>query len=355
MKNYINSFDTFDDIETALGNEELNAPYVAYAEGEDKVYMGKEYTDYLTCWFDVTSTTNPTKIAHSNVTKISVDDGEFFDWTDTGYTFETTGIHKVKYQNTNAFYSCQELIKARIPAGLNPNFEQCINLKTVIFEYGNNEILTGPYSWKTSKLDTIYCYTLPYYYPARSDISSLPTGGTIHIPEGFKRIYEPFVESYIPTWKIIDDLPYNGIGSAGQILVNTAGYVRVCGEGTSSTIHFAKINGEWTELLGGQYVFANSGVFDVEYDNKDISTYGLSNVPLINYKVVDSRVRIKLNGINTLEYLIIDDGTVRNLVEYEVRGNYPIYVPDNLLEDYLNSHILISLKNRFKPLSEFPA
>ena len=149
MKNYINTFNTFDDIDDALSTSQLNAPYVAYAEGEDKVYMGTSFNGWTgwTGFYNIQDTSQATKIANTNPTEISVDNGDWVAYTNQSYTFETTGLHKVGFMfntNTPSFQNCTSLTKMRIPDGVTSigsnAFDNCSSLTGITIPDGVTSI-----------------------------------------------------------------------------------------------------------------------------------------------------------------------------------------------------------------------
>ena len=102
-------------------------PNVSYCEDNNEVHYNPWVDPKLVCKYNVTSISSPTQLRtnyESNVFKSMEIDGVQLDNLVTEYTFDSTGVHTVKYElydetklgnNAPAFYGIASLISVSIP------------------------------------------------------------------------------------------------------------------------------------------------------------------------------------------------------------------------------------------------
>ena len=106
---------------------EMLKPNVSYCEDNNEVHYNPWVDPKLVCKYNVTSISSPTQLRtnyESNVFKSMEIDGVQLDNLVTEYTFDSTGVHTVKYElydetklgnNAPAFYGIASLISVSIP------------------------------------------------------------------------------------------------------------------------------------------------------------------------------------------------------------------------------------------------
>ena len=78
MKNYINSFDTDADVQSAVDNKELSKPYVAYIKDTDTVDFDTKDIDYASMYFTIEALEDGELKVNSGGLSYSINGG---DWT----------------------------------------------------------------------------------------------------------------------------------------------------------------------------------------------------------------------------------------------------------------------------------
>ncbi len=161
MAQYLKLFKTEADYEAVVGTE--NEPEVAHII-DDVVIKEKRPETRLVLTFNITDTSSPTRILYNGIwgdkssayTSVEVD-GVKQSTVTTGYTFNTTGKHIVKYglldpakiENVS-FSGCSNVIDAKIPDSVETigysAFTYC-SLTSVTFTEGShlNKIDTGAF------------------------------------------------------------------------------------------------------------------------------------------------------------------------------------------------------------------
>ena len=137
IKNHIN---TYADL-TAYNND-LNKdfPNISYIQG-DEVKWNKYDPDHIVCVYNVTSTSETTKLLDvDNFITYQIIDGVQQQSVKRTYKFNTLGEHTVKYKLNvrsiaNYFYNCQNLISATIPNSITSvdtnAFRNCTRLTSI--------------------------------------------------------------------------------------------------------------------------------------------------------------------------------------------------------------------------------
>lgn len=140
-----NNINTYADL-TAY-NADLNKefPNVSYIQGTDNVLWNKYDPDHIVCVYNVTSTSEATKLlqVNSGIT-YQIIDGVQQQSIQMNYTFDTLGEHIVKYKFNGTyingqilFYMCPNLVSAVIPETITKIedvalFGSCSNLTNVV-------------------------------------------------------------------------------------------------------------------------------------------------------------------------------------------------------------------------------
>lgn len=127
MGDYLKLFETHSEYEAYSGGGEMLKPNVSYCEDNNEVHYNPWVDSKLVCKYNVTSISSPTQLRtnyESNVFKSMEIDGVQLDNLVTEYTFDSTGVHTVKYElydetklgnNAPAFDSITSLISVSIP------------------------------------------------------------------------------------------------------------------------------------------------------------------------------------------------------------------------------------------------
>jgi hypothetical protein len=162
MSVYLKQFETHAEYEAAKSS--LILPNVSICKDTpNEVHYNPFVETRIVAKFNITDTSNPTKIASAttNFSSIEIDGVEQPSVT-TGYTFSTTGEHTVKYTLKNptsigedAFYNCGSLISITIPDSVtnikNYAFYQCSGLTSITVP--NSVTRIGNYTFR-------YCRSL---------------------------------------------------------------------------------------------------------------------------------------------------------------------------------------------------
>ena len=151
MAKYLKLFDTQAEYETFIQTD-FDRPNVSYCKDNDDVHYNPYIDTRLVCNYNVTSTSEPTVLmSNKNIFKSMEIDGVMLDELVTKYTFDTTGIHTVKYElydetnlGNDAFYRCTSLISIDIPDSITSigysAFYNCSSLTSVIIPNGVTSI-----------------------------------------------------------------------------------------------------------------------------------------------------------------------------------------------------------------------
>lgn len=142
IKNHINTY-----ADLTAYNADLNKEYpnVSYIQGTDEVKWYKYDPDHIVAVYNVTSTSEATKLlqVNSNIT-YQIIDGVQQQSVQTTYTFDTLGEHIVKYKFNSTsivyqtlFYMCPNLVSVVIPETITrienvALFGSCSNLTNVV-------------------------------------------------------------------------------------------------------------------------------------------------------------------------------------------------------------------------------
>ena len=128
MTKLLNHINTYADL-TAYNNDMSKYfPNISYIQGSDEVKWNKYDPDHIVCVYNVTSTSEATKLLHYTTGLVyQIIDGVKQDAFQTTYTFDTLGEHTVKYK-INGDY-------------LNLSFNSCTNLTSIIMP--NNILQIG--------------------------------------------------------------------------------------------------------------------------------------------------------------------------------------------------------------------
>ena len=142
MTKILNHINTYADLTAYNNDNDKNYPNIAYIQETNEVKWVKEDQGIVVCKYNVTSTSEATKLLNSStgITYQSID-GVKQDTVQTAYTFNTLGEHTVKYKLDgtsiagNAFYGCTALTSVTIPNSVTSigtgAFYQCSGLTSV--------------------------------------------------------------------------------------------------------------------------------------------------------------------------------------------------------------------------------
>ena len=245
MAIYLKKFDNHASYEEARQN--LILPNVSLCAQENEVHYNpyvEPIETRLVCKYNVTSTSSPTVLRtnyEQNIFKSMEIDGVMLDELVTAYTFDTTGVHTVKYElydetklgnsaptfyngnlietvipdsvtiiGSNAFNSCSGLTSCTIGSGVtsigerafygcdflssivipdsvtsigNEVFQGCRSLTSVTIGNGVTTISSGAFSYCIS-LSTITSYIMNAPSVNSNTFSNVSNGGTLYVPIG---------------------------------------------------------------------------------------------------------------------------------------------------------------------------
>lgn len=143
MTKLLNHINTYADL-TAYNNDmEKDFPNISYIQGTDEVKWNKYDPDHIVCVYNVTSTSEATKLLNDNIEiSYQIIDGVRQDTVQKTYTFDTLGEHIVKYKKSQTymrnypFYKCSNLVSVVIPETItsidSAIFGSCSNLTNVV-------------------------------------------------------------------------------------------------------------------------------------------------------------------------------------------------------------------------------
>ena len=138
-----NNINTYADL-TAYNADYLNKEYpnISYIQASDEVLWNKYDPDHIVCVYNVTSTSEATKLLDRSISiTYQIIDGVQQQSVQTTYTFDTLGEHIVKYKinGTNVGYifeGCTSIVSATIPEGVTyiqeRLFRNCTGLTSII-------------------------------------------------------------------------------------------------------------------------------------------------------------------------------------------------------------------------------
>lgn len=137
IANYINSYS---DNTAYSSDQSKDFPNISYIEGTDEVKWNRYDPDHIVAVYNVTSTSEATKLLNSNTNiTYQIIDGVQQQSVQTTYTFDTLGKHTVKYKLSGTVLTRQifrglNITSATIPYGITEiqgSFYGCKNLKTI--------------------------------------------------------------------------------------------------------------------------------------------------------------------------------------------------------------------------------
>ena len=122
MTKILNHINTYADLTAYNNDNDKNYPNIAYIQETNEVKWVKEDPNIVVCKYNVTSTSEATKLLGSStgITYQIIDDVKQ-DTVQATYTFDTLGEHTVKYKldgtsiADNAFEDCSGLTSITIP------------------------------------------------------------------------------------------------------------------------------------------------------------------------------------------------------------------------------------------------
>ena len=156
MAKILNHINTYADLTAYNNDNDKNYPNIAFIIETNEVKWVKENQDLVVCKYNVTSTSEATKLLGSSVgITYHIIDGVRQTSVQTTYTFDTLGEHTVKYKfdgtsiADNAFSYCSGLTSVTIPNSVTSigegAFASCIMLRSVTI--GNSVTSIGNYAF----------------------------------------------------------------------------------------------------------------------------------------------------------------------------------------------------------------
>ena len=168
MGKYLKLFKTRADYDAYIAQGNKGFPIISFCEDNGETYVNQVAPETrIIATFNVNSTRLETKILSSttSVVKIEIDGVELPEVV-TGYTFQTTGEHEVKYTLKDetkiadyTFISCSCLKSVRIPKNVTEigvgAFHSCLALSSVSFYSNIADIKSYAFAFCTN-LESIY-------------------------------------------------------------------------------------------------------------------------------------------------------------------------------------------------------
>lgn len=137
-----NNINTYADLTAFNADTNKDFPNISFIVASDEVKWNKYDPDHIVAVYNVTSTSDATKLLNTNGgLNYQIIDGVRQDTIQMNYTFDTLGKHIVKYKINgtnvgNIFEGCTSLISATIPEGITyireRLFNDCTNLTSII-------------------------------------------------------------------------------------------------------------------------------------------------------------------------------------------------------------------------------
>ena len=143
MTKILNHINTYADLTAYDNDKDKNYPNIAFIQETNEVKWVKVKPYFIVCNYNVTSTSEATKLLHSTtgITYQIIDDVKQDTVKDT-YTFDTLGEHTVKYKLDGtsiadyAFYDCTSLTSITIPNSVTSigiyAFKNCSGLTNIV-------------------------------------------------------------------------------------------------------------------------------------------------------------------------------------------------------------------------------
>lgn len=142
LANNINTYQTNTDYVNDMSKD---FPNISYIQGTDEVKWVKEDPEHIVCKYNVTSTSEATKLLQTNSgITYQIIDGVRQSSVQSTYIFDTMGEHTVKYKlsgtsinsSQTLFYMCPNLVSVVIPETITridgAIFYSCTNLANVV-------------------------------------------------------------------------------------------------------------------------------------------------------------------------------------------------------------------------------
>lgn len=157
MTKILNHINTYADLTAYDNDKDKNYPNIAYIQETNEVKWEKVKPYFIVCNYNVTSTSEATKLLNSDlqITNQSID-GVRQDTVQTTYTFDTLGKHTVKYKldgtsiSNSLFNGCSSLTSVTIPEIVTSigtsAFQSCSGLTSVTIPNSVTEIGIGAFN-----------------------------------------------------------------------------------------------------------------------------------------------------------------------------------------------------------------
>ena len=171
MTKILNHINTYPDLTVYNNDTNKDFPNISYIQGTDEVKWNKYDPDHIVAVYDVTSTSDATKLLYTNSgITYQIIDGVQQSSVQKNYTFDTLGEHIVKYKldgtsiGDYCFSQCKGLTSITIPDSVtrigNGAFQNCSVLRSVTIQ-----ATTPPSLGSGAFNNTNNC---PIYVPAES-------------------------------------------------------------------------------------------------------------------------------------------------------------------------------------------